>query len=217
MFENNSLLSVNTSFQFLPSSRKKASRPLLERKRLLNRLYLSRRGSHLSLAVQGPYVQFKATYHNAWCCYRCINPLYPSYASLFTLCHLWTCVACVAGVIGEGEGGCKGGSFFLASVAPHPLPRLRRPRRLLMLRVMIFKQIKGRLPVTKLRQRRVNVKITLAFVQQCVEDCILTQHCHLISFVAETLLRVMFSGVAKLGNICCGSKICVRESNMFLT
>ena len=37
------------------------------------------------------------------------------------------------------------------------------------------------------------------------------------NIVAETLLRVMFSGVAKLGNICCGRKICVREANMFLT
>ena len=27
----------------------------------------------------------------------------------------------------------------------------------------------------------------------------------------------MFPGVAKLGNICFGRKICVREANMFLT
>ena len=37
------------------------------------------------------------------------------------------------------------------------------------------------------------------------------------NIVAETLFLVMFSGVAKLGNICCGSKICVREAKMFLT
>ena len=36
-------------------------------------------------------------------------------------------VACVTGVIGEAEGSPL---FFLASLAPHPLPRLRRPRRL---------------------------------------------------------------------------------------
>ena len=41
-------------------------------------------------------------------------------------------MACVAGVIGEGDGerGRQSPSFFLASLASHPLPRLRRPRRL---------------------------------------------------------------------------------------
>ena len=35
--------------------------------------------------------------------------------------------------------------------------------------------------------------------------------------VAETMFLVMFSGVAKLGNICFGRKICVREAKMFWT
>ena len=35
--------------------------------------------------------------------------------------------------------------------------------------------------------------------------------------VAETMFLVMFPGVAKLGNICFGRKICVREAKMFLT
>ena len=43
-------------------------------------------------------------------------------------------LACVAGVIGEGEGERgsreKSPSFFLSFLAPLPLPRLRRPRRL---------------------------------------------------------------------------------------
>ena len=45
-------------------------------------------------------------------------------------------LACVVGVIGEGEGEqgrrekMREPSFFLASLAPLPLPRLRRPRRL---------------------------------------------------------------------------------------
>ena len=37
------------------------------------------------------------------------------------------------------------------------------------------------------------------------------------NIVAETMFLVMFSGVAKLGNICFGRKICVREAKMFLT
>ena len=35
--------------------------------------------------------------------------------------------------------------------------------------------------------------------------------------VAETMFLVMFPGVAKLGNICFGHNICVREEKMFLT
>ena len=35
--------------------------------------------------------------------------------------------------------------------------------------------------------------------------------------VAETMFLVMFPGVAKLGNICFGRKICVWEAKMFLT
>ena len=35
--------------------------------------------------------------------------------------------------------------------------------------------------------------------------------------VAETMFLVMFPGVAKLGNICFGRKICVREAKVFLT
>ena len=58
------------------------------------------------------------------------------------ICSYHIFIACVAGVIGEGEGeqgrrekirglGEWGApSFFLASLAPLPLPRLRRPRRL---------------------------------------------------------------------------------------
>ena len=37
------------------------------------------------------------------------------------------------------------------------------------------------------------------------------------NIVAETMFPVMFPGVAKLGNTCFGSKICVREAKMFLT
>ena len=37
------------------------------------------------------------------------------------------------------------------------------------------------------------------------------------NIVAETLLLLMFPWVAKLGNICCGHKSCVRETKMFLT
>ena len=37
------------------------------------------------------------------------------------------------------------------------------------------------------------------------------------NIVAETMFLVMFPGVAKLGNICFGRKICVREAKMFLT
>ena len=37
------------------------------------------------------------------------------------------------------------------------------------------------------------------------------------NIVAETMFLVMFPGVAKLGNICFGLKICVREAKMFLT
>ena len=37
------------------------------------------------------------------------------------------------------------------------------------------------------------------------------------NIVAETMFFVMFPGVAKLGNICFGRKICVREAKMFLT
>ena len=37
------------------------------------------------------------------------------------------------------------------------------------------------------------------------------------NIVAETMFLVMFPGVAKLGNISFGRKICVREAKMFLT
>ena len=37
------------------------------------------------------------------------------------------------------------------------------------------------------------------------------------NIVVETMFLVMFPGVAKLGNICFGRKICVREAKMFLT
>ena len=37
------------------------------------------------------------------------------------------------------------------------------------------------------------------------------------NIVAETMFLVMFPGVAKLGNICFGRKICVWEAKMFLT
>ena len=37
------------------------------------------------------------------------------------------------------------------------------------------------------------------------------------NIVAETMFLVLFPGVAKLGNICFGRKICVREAKMFLT
>ena len=37
------------------------------------------------------------------------------------------------------------------------------------------------------------------------------------NIVAETMFLVMFPGVAKLGNIRFGRKICVREDKMFLT
>ena len=35
------------------------------------------------------------------------------------------------------------------------------------------------------------------------------------NIVAETMFLVMFPGVDKLGNICFGRKICVREAKMF--
>jgi len=37
------------------------------------------------------------------------------------------------------------------------------------------------------------------------------------NIVPETVFLVMFPRVAKLGNICFGRKICVREAKMFLT
>ena len=37
------------------------------------------------------------------------------------------------------------------------------------------------------------------------------------NIVAETMFLVVFPGVAKLGNIYFGRKICVREAKMFLT
>ena len=37
------------------------------------------------------------------------------------------------------------------------------------------------------------------------------------NIVAETRFLAMLPGVAKLGNICFGRKICVREAKMFLT
>ena len=37
------------------------------------------------------------------------------------------------------------------------------------------------------------------------------------NIVADTMFLVMFPGVAKLGNISFGRKICVREAKMFLT
>ena len=37
------------------------------------------------------------------------------------------------------------------------------------------------------------------------------------NIVAETMFLVMFPGVAKIGNICFGCTICVREAKMFLT
>ena len=37
------------------------------------------------------------------------------------------------------------------------------------------------------------------------------------NIVAETMFLVTLPGVAKLGNICFGRKICVREAKMFLT
>ena len=37
------------------------------------------------------------------------------------------------------------------------------------------------------------------------------------NIVAETMFLDMFPGVPKLGNICFGRKICVREAKMFLT
>ena len=37
------------------------------------------------------------------------------------------------------------------------------------------------------------------------------------NIVLETMFLVMFPGVAKLGNICFGRRICVREAKMFLT
>ena len=37
------------------------------------------------------------------------------------------------------------------------------------------------------------------------------------NIVAETMFLVMFPGVAELGNISFGRKICVREAKMFLT
>ena len=37
------------------------------------------------------------------------------------------------------------------------------------------------------------------------------------NIVAETMFLVMFPGVAKLGNICFGRKICVWEAKVFLT
>ena len=36
------------------------------------------------------------------------------------------------------------------------------------------------------------------------------------NIVAETMFLVMFPGVAKMGNICFGCTICVREAKMFL-
>ena len=37
------------------------------------------------------------------------------------------------------------------------------------------------------------------------------------NIVAETMFLVMLPGVAKLGSMCFGRKICVREAKMFLT
>ena len=37
------------------------------------------------------------------------------------------------------------------------------------------------------------------------------------NIVVETMFLVMFPGVAKLGNICFGRKICIRQAKMFLT
>ena len=37
------------------------------------------------------------------------------------------------------------------------------------------------------------------------------------NIVAEAMFLVMFPGVAKLGNVCFGRKIYVREAKMFLT
>ena len=40
---------------------------------------------------------------------------------------------------------------------------------------------------------------------------------HVGNVVAETLFLALFSGVAKLGNMFVGSKICVWEAKMFFT
>ena len=74
-------------------------------------------------------------------------------------------------------------------------------------------------PQQMLRERA--NKETFVSATMCPQQCVLV--CQYLKgtgkrghIVADTLLLMMFLGLRKLGNICCGHKFCVRDTKMFL-